>query len=353
MCKSSVAPAAAVVPAGAPAAAPQKAAAEEEDSDDEGDYGDEDVGDMPVMQIQAKPKGGNRRISVSAESMDPAKLKAQASQVTNIPKDPAVAAALMGVINKSHMLRALDAEQKDMIVKAFSGPVIKNKGEDIITQGDIGDTFYLLEDGNVDVIIKKKDADPITVVQYKPGDTFGELALMYNAPRAATCRVASPTAKLWVLDRVSFKVIVVAATMQKREAYKDFLMKVPILSSCTENEILTMADSLSEETIADGQVIFKQGDEGNHFYIINHGSAICTQTQSDGSQKVVAELHEGNYFGEIALIKNKPRAATVQAKGILKVLSLDRATFVRVLGNLEDIMKRNMEEYIKHAAQGI
>jgi cAMP-dependent protein kinase regulator len=335
------------------AAPTQAAPSAEEDSDEEGDYADEDVGDMPVMQTQAKPKGGNRRVSVSAESMDPAKLKAQASQVTNIPKSPEVAATLMGVVNKSHMLRGLDEDQKAMIIKAFSGPVTKNQGEDIITQGDIGDVFYLLEDGSVDVIVKKKDAEPVTVVQYKPGDAFGELALMYNAPRAATCRVASASAKLWALDRVSFKVIVVAAAMQRREEYKDFLQKVPILSSCTENEILTMADALVEDTIDDGKVIFKQGEEGNHFYIVKDGTAICTQTQSDGSEKVVAELHQGNYFGEIALITSKPRAATVQAKGKLKVLSVDRATFVRVLGNLEEIMKRNMEEYIKHAAQGI
>ena len=43
-----------------------------------------------------------------------------------------------------------------MIVKAFSGPLIKPPGEDIIVQGDIGDVFYLLEDGAVDVYIKKK-----------------------------------------------------------------------------------------------------------------------------------------------------------------------------------------------------
>jgi cAMP-dependent protein kinase regulator len=67
----------------------------------------------------------------------------------------------------------------------------------------------------------------------------------------------------------------------------------------------------------------------------------------------VAALHEGNYFGEIALMTAKPRQATVTAKGSLTVLALDRATFTRVLGNMEDIMKRNMEEYTKYTAQTI
>ena len=59
------------------------------------------------------------------------------------------------------------------------------------------------------------------------------------------------------------------------------------------------------------------------------------------------------YFGEIALLTSKPRQATVKASGNLRVLAIDRATFTRVMGPLDEIMKRNMEEYNKYAAQGI
>lgn len=318
---------------------------EEEDEED-------DVADIPVVQSQPKAKGGNRRISVSAESMDPNKLKAQMSQVTNIPKTPEVTAKLLSVVSKSPMLRTLDQEQKDMIVKAFSGPLIKEPNDNVIVQGDIGDTFYLLEDGTVDVYIKKGGADEIKVHTYKPGDSFGELAIMYNAPRAATCRVNTKST-LWALDRVSFKVIVVAAAMQKREVYKSFLSQVQILSTLTEMEILTLADSLAEEKYADGDVICKQGDEGNYFYIVKDGAAVCSQTNAAGEEKVVANLSSGNYFGEIALLTSKPRQATVRAKGELKVLAIDRATFTRVFGPMEELMKRSMEQYIKYAQQNI
>lgn len=284
--------------------------------------------------------------------MDPNKLKAQMSQVTNIPKSPEVTAKLLSVVSKSPLLRTLDAEQKDMIVKAFSGPIVKSPGENVIVQGDIGDTFYLLEDGTVDVYIKKGGADEMKVHTYKPGDSFGELAIMYNAPRAATCRVNTQST-LWVLDRVSFKVIVVAAAMQKRETYKTFLQQVPILSSLTEMEILTLADSLAEEKYEDGSVICTQGEEGNYFYIIKEGEAVCYQHDSAGEEKLVASLGIGHYFGEIALLTSKPRQATVKAKGVLKVLAIDRATFTRVFGPMEEIMKRNMEQYIKYATQSI
>lgn len=246
----------------------------------------------------------------------------------------------------------LDNEQKDALVKAFSGPRVRPPGEDIIVQGEIGEIFYLLEDGLVDVYISKGGEEQKKVHTYKAGDSFGELAIMYNAPRAATCRVQTE-AKLWELDRTSFKVIVVAAAMQKREQYVGFLKDVPILSSLTEMEVMTLADSLSEETYQDGQVICAQGDEGNFFYIIKSGKAICSQLDATGEDKVVAELTDGSYFGEVALLTSKPRQATVKANGELKVLAVDRATFTRVMGPLDDLMKRNMEQYNKYAAQGI
>jgi hypothetical protein len=140
------------------------------DSDEE--ENDDDVADIPVVVAQPKGKSGNRRVSVSAESMDPNKLKSQMSQVTNIPKSPEVTAKLLSVVSKSTLLRTLETEQKDMIVRAFSGPLSMPAGENVIKQGDIGDTFYLLESGTVDVYIKKGGADEIKVHTYKPGKSL-------------------------------------------------------------------------------------------------------------------------------------------------------------------------------------
>jgi cAMP-dependent protein kinase regulator len=308
---------------------------EEEDEDE--------MGEMEEFVPRAKPVG--RRVSVSAESMDPNKLKEQQSQLVVIEKSPEVVATLLEVVSKSPLLRTLDEEQRDQMVKAFSGPLIKEDGEDIIVEGDIGDVFYLIEEGSVDVYVSKV---PDTVVHtYGAGDSFGELAIMYNAPRAATCR-SKGISKLWALDRVSFKVIVVAAAMQKREKFVGFLKQVPILESLTEMELMTMADSMAEEKYSDGDVICRQGDSGDYFYIVHDGAAICKQKDAEGEDKVVAELESGNYFGEIALLTEKPRQATVVASGNLKVLSLDKATFTRVMGPLDDIMKRNMSTYNKH-----
>ena len=136
---------------------------------DDTDEEDDDVSDLQVKPVTANSSNKERRrISVSAESVDPVKMKAQRATITNVEKTPDVAARLREVVSKSPLLRTLDDEQRDMIVNAFTGPEIRQPGDTVIKQGDIGDVFYLLEDGHVDVYISK-GGEEVKVHTYKPG----------------------------------------------------------------------------------------------------------------------------------------------------------------------------------------
>lgn len=84
---------------------------------------------------------------------------------------------------------------------------------------------------------------------------------------------------------------------------------------------------------------------GDKFYMMSEGSAVATKLQPDGSQKQVLEYSPGMYFGEKALLENEARAANVIAQSDVVCLSLDRETFIRLLGPLDAILKRNMEGY--------
>jgi cAMP-dependent protein kinase regulator len=86
------------------------------------------------------------------------------------------------------------------------------------------------------------------------------------------------------------------------------------------------------------------------------GEAICTQRDATtGHENVVSSLSKGHYFGEVALLEKKHRQATVRVapKKTLKVLSLDQATFKRILGPLDPILRRNMDNYNKFHARDI
>jgi cAMP-dependent protein kinase regulator len=72
-----------------------------------------------------------------------------------------------------------------------------------------------------------------------------------------------------------------------------------------------------------------------------------------GQEKKISELGPSDYFGEISLLTDRPRAATVVAISPLKCVRLDRERFIRVLGPCEDILRRNMAAYNKYMAHQI
>ncbi len=89
------------------------------------------------------------------------------------------------------------------------------------------------------------------------GESFGELALLYNAPRAATIVCKSANCELWSLDRNTFNHIIKRAVQIKREKYDAFLEKVAILKMMDKNERTKLADAFKEEWYEDGEYIIK------------------------------------------------------------------------------------------------
>ena len=107
-----------------------------------------------------------------------------------------------------------------------------------------------------------------------------------------------------------------------------------------------MADAVKEKKFGAGETIIKQGEAGEVFYILVEGAAKAT-LDADPS-KAVMQYKSGDYFGELALLRNEPRAANVKAKSDCKCVLLDRHTVKRMLGPLEEILKRNMDLYIQY-----
>ena len=252
------------------------------------------------------------------------------------------------IILSSFLFSALDQKDLNIVIGAMEEKTYK-PGECVIKQGDKGDCLYIVESGQLDCskVFKKGEKDTY-IKTYQPGDSFGELALLYNAPRAATIK-AKVKCVLWVLDRETFNNIVKDSAQKKREKYENVLKKVDILSTIDPYERMQICDAVKTETFKKRDYIIKEGELGDIFYILEEGECIATKYLEPGKPaKEIKRYKCGEYFGERALIKGEPRYANIEVvSNYAKVLSLDRASFKRLLGPIEPLLKRNIEKYTK------
>lgn len=238
---------------------------------------------------------------------------------------------IKSAISQNVLFANLDSEQMSKVVSAMYKLNV-SQGEAIITQGEKGDNFYLVQEGEFDIFVQKNDQRE-KVNHAGPGTSFGELALLYNAPRAASV-ISLCDSKVWALDRYTFRNNLMTVSKQKLSEYESFLKEVPILSSLIRGERLQVAEALEEHFFKDGQVIVSEGELGDTFYIIKKGQVVITK--KDIGQ--VNKFQKGDFFGERALIKNEPRAATCTALGDVECLSLNRMAFTLLLGPLHEIL---------------
>ena len=342
------------------------------------------------------PPGFNvmqRRTSVSAE---PISVDSENHQPLPVyPKSEDQLRRIRGTTKNNFLFRDLDDEQETGVVNAMRETHV-TAGQVVIRQGDVGDYFYVVESGLLHCYIltpqppsgrhpwgsSNPSPDEEEHVQFgklvqkcTPGTSFGDLALMYGHPRAASV-VAVEASTLWCLDRITFRTIILNAAHRRRTMYEQFLSTVTLLSSLSPTERSKIADALVSQAHADGDAVVRQGEMGDTFFFVEEGEAEVTKTHQgdDGETReiVVGHLARGDYFGgahslsmstsrptltlphtELSLLRLAPRAATVRAirrpvgsnQPGLKVAGLDAQAFTRLLGPLREIMERNAGTY--------
>ena len=286
-----------------------------------------------------------RRTSVSAESLNPTSEGDDNWKPPFHQKTPDQVARLRQSVSSNFLFSHLEEEQANLVLGALVENNIPAKGIKVITQGDAGDYFYIVERGVFDIYVNSSgsigpgpEGMGTKVNSIGPGGSFGELALMYNAPRAATVISTEPSSTLWRLDRVTFRRILMDSAFQRRRMYESFLEEVPLLQSLTPYERSKIADALDAQRYKAGDVIIREGDPGEDFFLLESGEAEVYK--SEAGPTPVTQYKKGDYFGELALLDNKPRAASVVAKTDVKVAVVGKDGFQRLLGPVEGIMRR-------------
>jgi CRP-like cAMP-binding protein len=226
-----------------------------------------------------------------------------------------------------------------------------NAGDTIIKQGEIADDFYILAKGSVDIIEESATGERV-VATLSSGQYFGEIGLRKSAPRTATVR-ANSFVEVLKLDHKEFADLVSRSELSREDIdshvnhrvariYGQYLAKA--LPTLNESDLSSVSGQLAAESFSNGQVIINQGDSSGDFYVVTKGEVEVLENTS-GSDRRVAILRPGEYFGEIASRQQSNRTATVRAIGAVEVLRLNREQF-DVLVSGSDLSREEVDKVV-------
>jgi CRP-like cAMP-binding protein len=209
-------------------------------------------------------------------------------------------------------------------------------GTEIIRQGEVGDLFYVIESGEVEILIGGYPAGRL----YR-GSGFGERALLRDTPRTATVRALTPV-KLYALDRTDF---LMALTGQRPDEIdesaplprppttdvaarplSDVLSDLTLLSGVSRERLDELAAAASVEQWETDALVIREGDQADAVYVVLSGRARVMI----GDQPT-AELHPGDSFGEIAVLHHTLRTGSVAATEPLTTCRIPAAEFLAAI----------------------
>ncbi len=225
-----------------------------------------------------------------------------------------------GEVVNEYLVRALSTLTQDQLVEVSRTikPEIYQPNSAIIRQGEKGDKFYILLNGKADVFLNTPGGSELQVSQLKPGQYFGEMALLGGGVRSATVKASHEgPASVVALNEEAFNTLIddsrslreeLMGLVERRNTYH----QLQALSSLEENVLSSILKDTEPVMYKQGHEIIKQGDVGDTFYLLLDGQVDILVRDEHGDETLVNQLSRGSYFGEMALMGNKRRNATVR-----------------------------------------
>lgn len=259
-------------------------------------------------------------------------------------------AAKLAVIRTIPMLEPLPSLALEQLARAATRLTLP-AGCEVFRQGDRGDRFYMIAAGLAEVAV-----DGRRVATLGPGGSFGEIALLHDVPRSSTV-TAREELDLVAVERAEFLAALstdsaavgrlgqIACTRMTTPPVAERLVELSrdtAVSSGVTRELLALqppmatieatalgelADTARVLAAGDGALITREGDYGDTYYVIVDGGATVFEGDTE-----IRELRPGDGFGELAILRDVPRTATVRALGDTTLLAVDREAFHRARG---------------------
>ncbi len=239
-------------------------------------------------------------------------------------------------------------EQLSKVVKEIQYPA----GAKVVTQGEAGDRFFAIRSGEVAVERESESGLAREIAHLGPGDCFGETALLDKVPRTASVRAVTPTTVAVLssgdFEKVRAQLADVDLTRLLRAAAA--LHRSRFFAKLPAERLSSLALKLQPREVTAGATVVRAGDAGSEFYLVGSGKLEVLDPQGQR----VGELGPGDHFGEIALLRDVPRTATVRATADALLMALPKESFIRALASdltlsarLEELAAERAEETLR------
>ncbi|HEX4763015.1 MAG TPA: cyclic nucleotide-binding domain-containing protein [Usitatibacter sp.] len=205
-------------------------------------------------------------------------------------------------------------------------------GETIFRRNDYTNSFFMIAAGTVEVE-QLDEGRHVGWFTLGAGEFFGELGLISGRRRANSVRAGKGCVLVEAHRRAMLKLIASVESVRKRvdEVFLKRSVRAYLAPTLPEAELdALIAQGVQVKSFGGGEVLFEEGDPAEGLYLIRRGSVTISRTIA-GREVVLSYLSAGNYVGEMALLSDSPRTATVKAAVTTEVLILDSEVFKRVL----------------------
>jgi CRP-like cAMP-binding protein len=217
-------------------------------------------------------------------------------------------------------IKSLSEKNKEKIIEEMKLATI-GPNKIIFKQGFEGLFFYILKNGIVELQINKK-----IIKKLGKGDSFGEFALLHNAPRSGTIRTLTQC-ELWILERNSFRKIVEESTKENFKENQKFINSISILRVLEGYQQSLLCSSLYKEIYLEKQIIAREGDDANCIIFIKEGEVNCVK-----NNKIIRTLHKHDYFGERSIFVEGKRSLDVIANTNCICYAISFTSLEKILG---------------------
>jgi HlyB family type I secretion system ABC transporter len=251
------------------------------------------------------------------------------------------------------LLALLPSDMRAHVIARFL-PATYSFGSVIVREGEPADAFYVLVSGRARVVKQTEAGDELALSSLRPGDSFGEMALLERSVRTATVR-ASSDVEVLQLDRTAFDDLLVQfpdlkkyLELQATQRRLQHVLRSYTAFAHLPVEALAMMLADLEPVVVDaGTLIIREGDPAGPMYVVEEGR-LRVFSEVDGIRRYVRYLRRGDFFGEVSLFKGEPRSSSVESVSPCRLLRLTEQTFTRLLRSYPEFraeLEQRMAQY--------